>query len=70
MVAVDQTAVSYGEAGNGIWNNYLAIMMFFSLNSSNVYYFPKNKGYKNYDLLTQLMRTNKKTKELPAYFKE
>lgn len=45
------------------WNNYLALMMFFSLNSSSVFYFPKNKGYKNYDLLTQLMRTDKKSKE-------
>lgn len=45
------------------WNNYLALMMFFSLNSSNVFYFPKSKGYKNYDLLTQLMRADKKNKE-------
>ena len=48
------------------WNNYLAIMMFFSLNSSNIFYFPKNKGYKYYDLLLQLMRTNNKSKEESA----
>lgn len=45
------------------WNNYLAIMMFFCLNSSNIYYFPKNKGYKNYDLLQQVMKANDKSKE-------
>lgn len=48
------------------WNNYLAIMMFFSLNSKNVFYFPKSKGYKNYDLLAQLMRLDKKSEEESA----
>lgn len=48
------------------WNNYLAIMMFFSLNSPDVFYFPRNRGYKNYDSLVQLMRTNNKSKEESA----
>jgi len=45
------------------WNNYLSIMMFFILNSGSIYYFPKNKGYKNYDLLQQLMQVSHKSKE-------
>lgn len=45
------------------WNNYLAIMMFFCINSSNIYYFPKNKGYKNYELLQQVMRVKNISKE-------
>lgn len=43
------------------WNNYLAIMMFFCLNSGSIYYFPKNnRGCKNYELLQQVMKVNDK----------
>lgn len=40
------------------WNNYLAIVCFFAINSKDVYYFPKTKGYKNHDILVRLMGIN------------
>lgn len=38
------------------WNNYLAIMMFFALNSEDVFYFPRRRGYKYANQLMNVMK--------------
>ncbi len=45
------------------WNNYLAIMMFITANSSDVFYFPRNGEYHYSDEFKKLMvihNSNKK----------
>ncbi len=43
------------------WNNYLAMTLLFILNSGDIYYFPRKKGYKNYELLQEIMHVPDKT---------
>ena len=56
------------------WNNYLAIMMFFTANSEDVFYFPrKSREYKYMNDFARIMIVNEEIKrkgaELYAYQK-
>ena len=56
------------------WNNYLAIMMFFTANSEDVFYFPrKSREYKYMSDFARIMIVNEEIKrkgaELYAYQK-
>lgn len=44
------------------WNNYLALLMFFAINSREVFYFPQKDNYEYTDALNELMllENNKK----------
>ncbi len=37
------------------WNNYLAIMMFFVMNSDDFYYFPRKRGLKGFEELREIL---------------
>ena len=40
------------------WNNYLALMMFVTANSSDVFYFPRHSGYHYSDEFKKIMVVN------------
>lgn len=51
------------------WNNYLAIMMFFTANSEGVFYFPKkNREYRYVNDFTEIMVVNEEIKMKSAKF--
>ena len=45
------------------WNNYLAIMMFFTANSKDVFYFPRKQGeFKHIDAFSKMLVVNEAIK--------